>query len=318
MSTAPPITYLILAHEDPFHLSALTNRLDAPGVRFHVHVDAKADIMPFRRLVAALPNVRFCEPRVAVTWAAFSVVEATLRLVEAALDDEGRCGRLVLLSGADYPLATNAEIRRFFEQHPRRQFIRRFPILEGDPVQAWKVRGRHFRGLAPRHSLWRLPLFGFERALRVVPRRMPRDWPLMCGSQWWALTADCARYCLEFPLERPDILRFFRNVFAPDETFFHSVVHNSIFAGNAEPVEAFSHDVTTSGSLACYANLHHLPGTTISTSEHAAVALRSGKLFARKFSSRSSIQAVRAIDRHLGSGAAGAIEPSRPIYAREQ
>jgi hypothetical protein len=300
MSTALPLAYLILAHDDPPHLHALINRLDAAEVRFHVHVDAKTDIVPFRSAVAAKPNVRFCE-RVAVTWAASSVVEATLRLVKAALDDDARCERLVLLSGADYPLATNVDIRRFFERHPRRQFIRRFPILEGDPIQIWKVRGRHFRGLAPRHSPWRLPLFGFERVLRVFPRRMPRGLPLMCGSQWWALTADCARYCLEFPSHRPDALRFFRNVFAPDEVFFHSVVHNSPFAREAEPVEAFSNDVTVSGSLAYYANLHHLPGVTISTPDHAAVALRSGKLFARKFSSRTSAEAIRAIDRHLAT-----------------
>lgn len=317
MPTALPIAYLILAHEDPSHLRALIDRLDAPDVRFHVHVDAKTDIMPFRRLVAAKPNVRFCE-RVAVTWAAFSVVEATFRLVKAALDDEARCERLVLLSGADYPLATNIVIRRFFEQQPQRQFIRRFPILEGDQVQIWKVRGRHFRGLAPRHSPWRLPLFGCERVLRVFPRRLPRAWPLMCGSQWWALTADCARYCLEFSDRRPDISRFFRNVFAPDEIFFHSVVHNSVFARDAEPAEAFDDEVTKSGSLAYYANLHHLPGITLSTADHAAVALGSGKLFARKLSSRSSIDAIRAIDRHLETRVLevhDAVRASGPISA---
>jgi len=298
-----PIAYLILAHEDPLHLGALIRRLDAAGVRFHVHVDAKADIAPFRRAVAAMPNVYFCEPRIAVTWAAFSVVEATLRLVEAVLDDSAVCERLVLVSGADYPLSTNCDIRRFFEQHPRRQFIRRFPILEADRDQLWKVRGRHFRELAPRHSVWRFPLFGIERALRIFPRGMPPDWPLMCGSQWWALTSDCARYCLEFARRQPDVLRFFRNVFAPDEIFFHSVVHNSIFACDAEPPEAFAKDVAESGSLAHYANLHHLPDMTISTADQAAVALCSGKLLARKFSSRTSAEAVRAIDRHLAAGA---------------
>ena len=319
MPTVQSIAYLILTHEDPMQLRALINRLDAAGVRFHVHVDAKKDITPFRRVVAAKRNVRFCASRVAVTWAAFSVVEATLRLVEAALNDNPRCERLVLVSGTDYPLSTSHGIKRFFAQHPRRQFIRRFPILEADRVQTWKVRGRHFRGLAPRHSPWRLPLFGFERALRVFPRRMPRGWPLMCGSQWWSLTADCAHYCLEFPRRRPDILRFFRNVFAPDEIFFHSVVHNSIFARDAEPAETFSSVVTETGSLAHYANLHHLPGMTLSTAEHAAVALRSGKLFARKFSSRSSAAAIRAIDRQLGiraSGARFAVHPSRPINVR--
>jgi hypothetical protein len=299
MSAAPRIAYLILVHEDPLHFGALVHRLDAPGVRFQVHVDAKSDAAPFRHAAAAMPNVRFCEPRVAVTWAAFSVVEATLRLMTAALEEEPRCERLVLLSGADYPLSANADIGRFFAQHPRRQFIRRFAILEADRRQSWKVLGRNFREFAPRHSRWRLPLFAVERALRLFPRRMPRDWSLMCGSQWWALTADCAGHCVAFARNRPAIMRFFRGVFAPDEIFFHSVVHNSPFAREAEPVEPFCNDVTKLGSLAPFANLHHLPGGVITTADQAALALGSGKLFARKFSSRSSAESVRAIDRQL-------------------
>jgi hypothetical protein len=301
MSPATCISYLLLVHEDPSHLHVLLNRLATTSARFHIHVDRKMDILPFQHAAEGVERVHFCEPRVEVTWAAFSVVEATLRLIEAALTDEPECGRFVLLSGTDYPIATSAEISAFFDRHPRRQFIRRFPVLEADGPQSWKVRGRHFRGLAPRHSWRRLPLFALERTLRLLPRRLPQEWPLMCGSQWWALTSECARYCLEFSHARPDILRFFRTVFAPDEVFFHSVVHNSPFAGDAEPAETFSDVVTKSGSLAHYANLHFLPGGMIATSDDAYAALgsRSNKLFARKFSSRLSSDAICAIDQHL-------------------
>jgi Core-2/I-Branching enzyme len=311
MSPATSISYLVLAHEDPSHLRALLTRLGATSVRFYVHVDAKTDILAFRRAAMGAPNVHFCEPRVAVTWAAFSVVEATLMLIESALNHGDGCSRLVLLSGTDYPLAANVEISNFFDRHPRRQFIRRFPILQSDDAQRWKVLGRHFRELAPRHSWSRLPLFALERTLRLLPRRLPRGWPPMCGSQWWALTPDCARYCLEFSRARPDVLRFFRTVFAPDEIFFHTVVHNSPFGGDAGPAEPFSDLVTKSGSLAHYANLHYLPGTIIATSDDAHAALRSrpDKLFARKFSSRLSSDAIRVIDRHLDGVGLGRRNP---------
>src|SRR5262249_52889019 len=114
MSPAIAISYLVLAHEDPAQLGLLVRRLAASTVRIHVHVDAERDIAPFRHATMDVPNVHFCEPRVRVNWAAFSVVEATLRLIEAALDDCDRCGRLVLLSGADYPIATREEISSFF------------------------------------------------------------------------------------------------------------------------------------------------------------------------------------------------------------
>src|SRR5262249_9237949 len=148
----------------------------------------------------------------------------------------------------------------------------------------------------------RPPLFALERTLRLFPRRLPQHWPLMCGSQFWALTSDCARHCLEFARSRPDMVRFFRTVFAPDEIFFHSVVQNSRFAAEAEPPEPFTEEVTKIGSLAPYASLHYiLAGRLISSADDALVALarRPGKLFARKFSSSASSSALRVIDQHL-------------------
>ena len=303
------IAYLVLAHEDPGQLGLLLKRLQSETVRFHVHVDAKTDIAPFRRAAADVDQVFFCETRVKVTWAAFSVVRATLQLIEAALnhDDLAR-PRLVLLSGADYPLVANDEIARFFEQHPRHQFIRRFPIQAADETQISKVRGRHFRELAPRGSWLRPPLFALERVLRLFPRNLPHQLPLMCGSQWWALTADCARYCLEFARTRPDLLKFFQSVFSPDEIYFHTVVHNSRFAVEADRPEPFDEVVTKSGGLSHYANFHYLPGRLIVSAEDARAALsaRPTKLFARKFSSVHSRPALRAINEQLDC--AGAAE----------
>lgn len=298
MPSAHSISYLILAHEDPQQLRALLQRLSTESVRCYVHVDAKAELASFRRAATGIPHVRFCEPPIEVTWAGFSVVEATLRLIETALADHDKCARFVLLSGTDYPIASNGEIFSFFAKNPQRQFIRRFPILEADDVQRWKVRGRHFREWAPRYSWGRLPLFALERTLRVAPRPLPTEWPLMGGSQWWALTSDCARYCLEFARSHPDVLRFFRRVFAPDEIFFHTVVHQSPFALSADPVESFTNVVTKSGSLAHYANLHHLPGGVIASADDVRAALNAGpgKLFARKFSTRVSAFAIRLLD----------------------
>jgi hypothetical protein len=135
----------------------------------------------------------------------------------------------------------------------------------------------------------------------------------MCGSQWWALTADCARYCVEVARTRPDLLKFFQSVFSPDEIYFHTVVHNSRFAVDADPPELFDEVVTKSGGLSHYANLHYLPGNLIVSAEDARAALcaRPTRLFARKFSSVNSGSALRAIDEQLdcvGAAEAGTME----------
>jgi hypothetical protein len=264
MGRQSSIAYLVLAHTDPFQLRRLMKRLESDEAAFYLHVDGKANIDAFERATEDINPVYFCEPRSKVTWAAFSVVEATLRLLEAALSSEGpTCNRFVLLSGADYAIASNEQISQFFARHPKREFVRGFAIREAGNSQLWRIRGRHFRGLAPRHSWLRPPLLAIERSLRLFPRRLPSDIVFVCGSQWWGLTRECAQFCLDFARTNPDFVGLFRSMFAPDEIFFQTIVHNSPHAAAADSLEPFVNDVITSGGLRFYANLHYLPGSWI-------------------------------------------------------
>lgn len=298
------VAYLILAHSDPGQLRRLLKRLESDQASFYVHVDDKADIEAFRRATEDIEAVHFCERRCNVMWAAFSVVEATLRLLEAALVGEsGELTRFVLLSGADYVIASNQRILRFFERHPQREFLRGFDLREAGDTQLRRMRRRHLRQFAPRYSLLRMPLSAIEGGMRLFPRHLPSDIVFVCGSQWWALTRDCAKYCLDFTWSNPDFVKLFKSSFAPDEMFFHTLVHNSPNASKADPLEPFVDDVIRSGSLRFYSNLHYLPGADawIRTSDEANAALNGppGKLFARKFSSSGSVQAMDIIDQTI-------------------
>jgi hypothetical protein len=302
MRAASKIAYLILAHDDPIHLRRLIKRLDGDGTVFHVHVDAKSDIEVFRSVTADIASVSFCENRAKVTWGAFSVVEATLLLLEAALAQPDQAlSRFVLLSGSDYPIASNAEIEAFFCRSPKKQFVRGFNILEARRKEIWRIRGRHFRELAPRYSWLRAPLFAVERGLRLFPRRLPTDLTFICGSQWWAITPDCAQYCVEFARTEPKTVGLFKLMFAPDEIFFHTLIHNSPYANAADPIEPFVDDVISSGGLRFYANFHYVSATMIRTCDHvrAAFNARPRRLFARKFSSEHSSSVLDCIDRTL-------------------
>jgi hypothetical protein len=296
------IAYLILAHDDPLHLRRLIKRLHGERTAFHVHVDAKSDIEAFRSVTADIASVRLCETRAKVTWGAFSVVEATLLLLEAALAQPDKVfSRFVLLSGSDYPIASNTEIDSFFSRNPQKQFARGFNILEAQGKEIWRIRGRHLRELAPRYSWLRAPLFAVERGLRLFPRRLPTDLAFICGSQWWSITPDCARYCIDFTRTEPKTVGLFRLMFAPDEIFFHTLIHNSPYANTADPIEPFVDDVISSGSLRFYSNFHYVSPTTIRTYDEmrAAFDAHPRKLFARKFTSDASASVLDFIDRTL-------------------
>jgi hypothetical protein len=300
---SPKLAYLILAHSDPVHFERLLRRLADPQVQFVVHVDAKARQDDFERAAAHTCNVVFVSSRVHVMWAGFSMVEAMLRLIETSLTVTDRAySHFILLSGADYPIAPNEAIIQTLLNRPQHQYLRRFDILAcGDARQIRRVRGHHFREWADRHTFWRKPLFVFERSLDLWPRRMPDGLKITSGSQWWAITRDFAAFCADFARANPAFCALFRRMFAPDEIFFHTLLDNSPFVDQAEPIEPYL-DVTELGGPWRYGNLHYLNAIEPVRGADEAEQILSrhpDKLFARKFHSAVSGAALDTIDRWL-------------------
>jgi hypothetical protein len=219
------IAYLILAHNNPRHLKALVEALSCEDCSFFLHIDNKFDMAAFAQIRG--PNVFFIEDRVTIWWAEYSMVEATLRLIRAALDSPLGPDYLVLLSGSDFPLRTSEYIHSFFEKHRGSEFISivKIPSREGGirlshinvlripaarPVLRFMVRGLAKLGLA-----------------RLDHRKGLRNMEPYGGSQWWALSSAACRHVVEFARDHPDVCRFFAKTSAPDETFFHTLLGNS-------------------------------------------------------------------------------------------
>src|SRR5579863_9285303 len=112
------IAALILAHQCPELLARLAKRLESYGAQCFIHVDAKVDIAPFEAECSGT-NSTFVKPRTKVTWGGFSMVEATITLLSAALSDT-RFTHFVLISGDTYPIKPRGQFRhlvtRPFEQ----------------------------------------------------------------------------------------------------------------------------------------------------------------------------------------------------------
>ena len=53
----------------------------------------------------------------------------------------------------------------------------------------------------------------------------------MIGSQWWCLRRRTIEWILDFTDRRPDVMRFFRTTWIPDETFFQTLVRHLVPAG---------------------------------------------------------------------------------------
>jgi len=295
------IAYIVLAHGDPLLFGRLMHRLNHPDAAAFVHLDKKSPLTPFEEQTSSLPNVHLLHNRIHVMWAGFSQCESTLLTFEAALaGTDERCTHFIVISGADYPLASNREILDFFAQRPQRQFIRRFDLMaSGDSHQTWRIRGRFFREWADRFTWKRRPLFAIERMLRLFPRRLPQGTRFAAGSNWVALTRDCASYCVDKARNDHRLTDFFRPAFGPDEIFLHTLVENSPFVDSASPIEPYV-DISKIGGPFAYGNVHALtPKVPITTAEdaEAILASRGEKLFTRKLSSKRSQAALDVFDR---------------------
>lgn len=235
------IAYIISAYRLPVLLVRLVDRIDVPGASILIHVDARSPDSVYNAMTGPLegrPNVTFL-PRHPCRWGDFGHVAATLKGLQA-LQASGRpFDYVVLLTGQDYPLKSNAAIAAALDNAGGRVFLDWMPIPSGkwtdgglDRVEHWHFRlGR--RTFAVPGAPFRRTRVGaaWSRAARLLRlrRAFPTGMRPFGGSSYWMMPADCARHVTDFVRDRPDYVRFFRRVLVPDEIFFHTIVMNSRF-----------------------------------------------------------------------------------------
>ncbi|WP_420468481.1 beta-1,6-N-acetylglucosaminyltransferase [Panacagrimonas sp.] len=274
------LALLILAHEHPSQFGKLLEAIAPLNGHCFVHVDAKVDITPFRQLSKRIPNVLLCEHRVSINWAGYSMVQATLNLINEARTS-GVFDRYVLLSGTCLPCQSMQRIRETLDtdleyidarlidpkDHSIYFRINRYHLIDHtilNPKTDPQVAGTLGASL-------RSYLANFRSAIPA-----PNPFPLRYyyGSQFWALTARAIDAILDYS-GNPDnrfVIDRFRFSFCPDEAFFQTILLNSmphLSRRNGLHYVDWSDDSKARGK---FLRMEHLPAI-----------LSSGKLFARKF-----------------------------------
>lgn len=219
----------------------LVRRLDAPGTATFIHVDARTDDAIYNAMaapLARLPNVRFL-PRHPCYWGDFGHVRATLAGLRALIASGRPFDYVILLTGQDYPLRSNAEIEATLQGAAGQVFMEWMPIPNENWTDggAYRIENWHFRmgrrslsfpGTPFRHALlnaaWSLP----ARVLSLR-RTFPAGMTPYGGSSYWMMPADCARFVDARARSDAEFVRFFKYVRIPDEIFFQTLVGNSPF-----------------------------------------------------------------------------------------
>ncbi len=295
------IAYLILAHNHPLHLTRLISALQTEHAHIFLHIDKKSQDMICPSITNTLTVIK---NTVTVNWGGFSIVQATLNLLQEATA-AGEYDYFILLSGADYPLRSNASILRFLQHYNGKEFMNLYKMPEAnktlDRIEYFYIEKKfHFASssLSKRANTFMREM---NKLLRtpLLKRRYPQQYAyftLYAGSQWWALSKPCVDYILQFVHRNPEYSKFYKYTRVPDEMFFHTIIGNSPFKENV--VSAFIYaDWKTGPSTSHPATitLRHLP---LLSQKMVPTANDDGEkrpLFARKFTD-SSQEIITKID----------------------
>lgn len=281
------LAFLISAHTDPEHLRRLILSLPS-GSRFHVHIDRKADIAPFVRLLGENPSVTFLERRTDVVWGSINEVEYQMELLRSALGDSVRPDYLISMSGMDYPLWDNSRMERFFSEAAGREFLQGIS-MEGQGRHAeiyteYRLFGD--RRLAP-GALGSRMRVAARKILKAVEVKKPltfraggRRYTLHKGAAWWAVTPRLAAAALTAWDTDKALRRYFATSFCPAETFLQTFAFNS---NEFAPRCILTEDNYRSlAELTPLTYIDYNPVIKILTEEDFPALVASGKMFCRK------------------------------------
>jgi hypothetical protein len=227
MSSA--VAAVVLAHDDPDKVRRLIAALD--GVEVFLHCDGKAPDEVVRRMLDGSRSNVHLAPRHRTNLASWSLVEAELATLQLALE-RSRAQHFVVLSGSCYPLVPVAELEEELAEWRglSRLYVRPLPFEEWDTPRnrdggLWRFR-RRFVSIRGRMVFVRgIPL-------RTLRRPIPRELRLHAASQWKIYARDHAAALLRILAGQPDLLRFWRTTFVPDESCAGSILRSPALVGS--------------------------------------------------------------------------------------
>ena len=226
------IAFILLCHKDPDAIIRQATQLTAAGDYLAIHFDARAPKAAFDKITGALasnPSVTFAKKRIKCGWGAWSLVQATLNAVHAAVDAFPHASHFYMVSGDCMPVKSADYLHDFLDSEDV-DYVESFDYFESD----WIKTGFREERLIYRHwfnertQKWLFySSYNLQRKFNIT-REVPADIQMMIGSQWWCLRRRTIEALLDFTVKRRDVMSFFRTTWIPDETFFQTLVRHLV------------------------------------------------------------------------------------------
>ncbi|MEH2271097.1 MAG: beta-1,6-N-acetylglucosaminyltransferase [Nostoc sp.] len=236
------IAYIILAHNSPDQLARLIYKLNTDDVSFFIHIDKKADSKIYHQVFTQfneLSNVFFVK-RYNSAWGSFDAVRASLEGIKSIVETGTYFDYVIHLSGQDYLINSNTQIRNFLQENKGREFLEYFPLPYSKwtggglrRIEYWHIRWNDNDFCIPEKREFKSPiaslLYSFMILLLPKKRKLPQGFALYGGSAFWCLSGECVKYINDFVKQNPKFVNRFNFTSLADELFYQILILNSPF-----------------------------------------------------------------------------------------
>jgi len=231
------IAYIILCHKNAKQINMMIDALNDKENIFFIHLDKKSNI---ENLIKMGSNIHILpeDKRIDIKWGNISMIKATKNLLQAVFNSKEKYDYVWLLSGQDFPLKNQSEIKKYLEENRGKNFIE---VIDQSDLT--------YNRLLKRNELyypeWLMKMSLFSRVTKIIymivtgglsktlflKRKNFLNVKFYFGSQWWVLTYDCI-----FDIySRLDLFSsYYKNCLVPDESIFQTLFMNSNYKDTCE------------------------------------------------------------------------------------
>lgn len=290
------LAYLVMIHKNLEQVKRFFGSIYDAENFYLFHVDQKSGQDFFQSVgefLREFPNVRLM-PSQNCRWGGYSMVDIELKAIRQLLGWSGDWQFFINVSGQDFPLKTQTEIKSFLAAHEENNFL---TVFDSEFIENWcnpyplfrpRATNKNFLNARSRIERVFLELPGVSRLLYVplVKRPFINGVEWFAGWQWMLLNR---RFC-EYLFDRAELdkyVKFFKNTFIPDEGFFQTVIMNSPHRETV--VNDFKRTVT----------MQDAGGVKIFRTADFDYLMSSDNFFARKFDADVDNQIIERLEREL-------------------
>lgn len=189
------------------------------------------------------PNIKLARNRFSTIWGGASLLKMLLSSMETLLNSTWTWDFVINLSESDFPIKTNDKLVKFLTANRDKNFV--------------KSHGREVQRFIQKQGLDKTFVECDTHMWRIGERELPTGIQIDGGSDWVGLSRKFVTYIVwEKDILINGLLTIFHQTLLPAESFFHTVLRNSIFCDSY--IDSNLHITNWKRRLGCKCQYKHV------------------------------------------------------------